>query len=51
MKDLSGFPDNLFAILVYYFVVGDVSFGMIVGHIVLVNSTNDMTTEFFDFIL
>ena len=50
----NGFPNNFFAILVYYFEVGDVSFGMITGNTVftvLVNSTGDVTVVFFDYIL
>ena len=39
------------AILNYYFEVGDVGCGMIVGHNVLVNSTGNMTTVFLDSIL
>ena len=51
MNGFSSFPGNLFAILMYYFEVGDVGFGMIVGHTLLVNSTGDVTVVFFDFLL
>ena len=42
------FPGNLFAVFIYYFEMGDVGFGMIVGHTVLVNCTGDVTAVFFD---
>ena len=54
MNGFSSFPDNLLAILVYYFEVGDVGdvgFGMIVRHTVLINCTGDMTAVFFNSIL
>ena len=51
MNGFSSFPGNLFAVLVYYFEVRDVGFGMIVGHTVLVNSTADVTVVLFDSIL
>ena len=38
MNVLPNSPGNLFTIVVYYFEVADVDFGMIVGHTVLVNS-------------
>ena len=44
---LSSFSGNLFAILVYYLQVRDVSCGMVVGNTVLVNCTVDMTVVFF----
>ena len=51
MGGFSSFPGNLFTILVYYFEVRDVSFGMIVGHTEFVNCIGDMTAVFFDSIL
>ena len=42
---------KLFAILVYYFEERDVDFGTIVGHKILVNSTDDMAAVIFDSIL
>ena len=51
MNGFSGFPSNFLAILVYYFEVGDVGIGMIVGHTMLVNITRDVTAVFFDSIL
>ena len=51
MDGFSSFTGNLFAVLIYYFEMGDVGFGMIVGYTVLVNSTGDMTAVFFDSIL
>ena len=51
MSDFSSFPGNLFAILVSYFQMGHVGFGMIVGHTVLVNSTSDVAAVFSDSIL
>ena len=51
MNGFSSFLANLLTILVYNSEVGDVGFGMIVGHTVLVNSTDDVTAVFFDSIL
>ena len=51
MDGFSSFPGNLFTVLIYYFEVGDVCLGMIVGHTVLVNCTGDMTAVFFYSIL
>ena len=45
------FLENLFTILIYYFEMGDVGFGMIVGYTVLVNYNGNMTVVFFDSIL
>ena len=47
----SSFPGNLFAVLIYYFEIGDICFGIIVGYTVLVNCTGDVTAVFFDSIL
>ena len=46
INGFSSFPGNLFTILVYYFEVGDVGIGMIVGHTVLVNFSGYMTAVF-----
>ena len=51
MDGFSCFPGNLFTVLIYYFEMGDVGFGMNVGHTVLVNCTGDMTAVFFASIL
>ena len=51
MNGLSSFHGILFVILVYHFEVGDVGFGMIDGHIVLINCTGNMTAVFFNSIL
>ena len=51
MDGFSSFPGNLFAVLIYYFVMGDNGFRMIVGYTVLVNCTGDVTAVFFDSIL
>ena len=51
MNGFFSFPGNLFAILVYYFEVGDAGFGIIVGHTVFVNSTVDVTAVFFNLII
>ena len=48
MNGFSSFSANMFSILFYYFEVGDVGFGMIVGHTVLVNCTGDITSVSFD---
>ena len=45
------FLGYLLAVLIYYCEMGNVDFGMIVGHTVLVNCTVDMTAVFFDSIL
>ena len=34
MDGFSRFPGNLFAVLIYYFEMGDVGFGMIAGYTV-----------------
>ena len=47
MNGFSSFSGSLFAALVYYFEVGDVGFGMIVGHTVLVNCTGDISLILF----
>ena len=41
MEGFSSFSGILFAILVYYFEVGDASFGIVVGYTALVNCTGD----------
>ena len=51
MDGFSSFPGNLFGVLIYYYERGDVGFGMIIGHTVLVICTGDMTAVFFDSIL
>ena len=43
MDGFSSFPGNLFTARIYYFEMGGVGFGMIVGYTVLVNCTGDMT--------
>ena len=42
-----GFSANMFAVLIYYFEVGDVGMGLVVGFTVVVNSTCYMTAMFF----
>ena len=51
MNGSTSFPDNFFAILVYYFEVWDVGSLMIDGHTVLVNSTGDVAAVLFNSIL
>ena len=51
MDSFSSFPGNLFDVLIYYFEMGDVGFGMIVGYTVLVNCTGDVIAVSFDSIL
>ena len=51
MDGFSSFYGNLFAVLFYYFEMGDVGFGMIVGSTMLVNCIGDMIVVFFDSIL
>ena len=46
MNGFSSFPGNLVAILVYYLEVGDVGFGMLIGHTVLMNCTGYVTAVF-----
>ena len=48
LDGFSRFPGNLFAVLIYYFEMGNVGFGVIVGYTVLVNCTGDVTAVFFD---
>ena len=43
MDGFSSFYGKLFAVLIYYFEMGDVGFGMIVGYTVLVNCTANVT--------
>ena len=43
----SSFPGNLFAVLIYYPEVGDVSSGLVVGKVMFVYCTGDMTIVFF----
>ena len=47
MDYLSSFSGNFFAVLVYYFKVGDVGFGVVVGNAVFINCTDDLTIVFF----
>ena len=51
MNGFSSFPGNMFGIMIFYFDMGDVGSGMIVGHTVLVNCTSDVTTVFLNSIL
>ena len=44
--DVDGFSGNLFAVLIYYFEVGDVSTGMVAGFTVDVNCTDYMIAMF-----
>ena len=49
--DVDGFPDNLFAMLLYYSEVGDVCIRVVVKFIVDVNGTGNMTAMFFQSIV
>ena len=44
---MDGFSGNLFSVLIYYFEVGHVGIGMVVGFPVDVNCTGYMTAMFF----
>ena len=46
-SNMDGFSSNLFAVLVYYFEVGDVGLWTAVGNAVYVNYTGDITIVFF----
>ena len=48
MDGFSSFPGNLFAVLIYYFEMEDVGFGMIDTYTVLVNCIGNVTAVFFD---
>ena len=48
MNDFFSFPGYLFALLMHYFEMGDVGFGVIVVCTVLVNCISDVTAVFFD---
>ena len=47
-SNMNGFSGNLFAISVCYLEVGDVGSGMVVGYIVFLNCTGDVTVVFFN---
>ena len=51
MNGFSSFPGNLYAVSIYYYEMGDVGFGLIVGYLVLINCTGNVTVVFFDSIL
>ena len=44
----SSFSGNFFAVLGYYFEMGDVGSGIVVGHPALVNCTFDVTVVFYN---
>ena len=53
-SDVDGFPGfscNLFGVLIYYFEVGDVGMGVVVGFTLDVNCTNYMAGMFFRSVL
>ena len=49
-SNMDGFSSNLLAVSVCFCKVGDVGLGMVVGNVVFVNCTGDMTIVFFYYI-